>query len=96
MKTYKVYWKDILIGTLFTNNKQHRYIPNFEGIKKLEGIAPLMAQTTKPYDWGEEIPFFSSIIDNCERFGEDDYTSHINNYRLEPEIIEKEESVEER
>lgn len=91
MKTYKVYWKDILIGTLFVNNKQHRYIPNFEGIKKLEGVAPLIAQTTRPYDWGTEIPFFSSRISNCERFGDGDYTSHTDNYKLELEIREKDQ-----
>lgn len=96
MKTYKVYWKDILIGTLEVNNKQHRYIPNFEGIKKLEGVAPLVAQTTRPYDWGEEIPFFSSRISNCERFGDEDYTSHTDNYRLEPEVKEKKLDVNER
>ena len=96
MKTYKVYWGEILIGTLFVNNKQHRYIPNFEGIKKLEGVAPLVASVIKPYDWGEEIPFFSSRINNCERFGKEDYTLHTDNYRLEPKIKEKEETIEER
>ena len=35
MKIYKVYWEDILIGTLSVNNNMHRYIPNLEGIKKL-------------------------------------------------------------
>lgn len=94
MKIYKVYWKDTLIGTLLVNNKQHRYVPNFDGIKKLQGIAPLVAQTTRPYDWGNEIPFFSSIIDNCERFGQEDYTSHTNNYRLEPEKVAEKDQGE--
>ena len=93
MKTYKVYWKNFFIGTLHVNNKQHQYIPNFEVIKELEGVAPLVAQTTKPYDWGEEIPFFASRIANCERFGEDDYTYHTDHYRLEIQK-EKEESIE--
>ena len=94
MKTYKVYWKDILIGILSVNNKQHRYIPNFEGIKRLEGKAALISQVTKPYDWGEEIPFFSSRIRNYKRFGDEDYTSHTDNYKLEPEIIKKEDECE--
>lgn len=96
MKIYHVYWKDVLIGTLSVNNNQHKYIPNFAGIEKLKGEAPLLSQVTKPYDWGEQIPFFTSRIANCERFGKEDYTYITDNYRLELVEREKEESVEER
>lgn len=95
MKIYKVYWEDILIGTLSINNNMHKYIPNFGGIKSLEGKAPLLSQLTKPYDWGEPIPFFASRISNCERFGTEDYTYNTDHYKLEPVIIEK-ENIEER
>ena len=96
MKTYHVYWEDTLIGTLIIHQNQHRYLPNFEGIQKLKDKAPLLAQTTTPYDWGKEIPFFASRIANCERFGTDDYTYYTDHYRLEPVIREKEEDIEER
>lgn len=95
MKIYKVYWGDILIGTLSINNNMHKYIPNFGGIKSLERKAPLLSQVTKPYDWGEPIPFFASRIANCERFGTKDYTYNTDHYKLEPVIIEK-GNVEER
>lgn len=96
MKIYNVYWKDVLIGTLSVNNDKHRYIPNFEEIKRLEGKAPLLAQVMKPYDWGEKIPFFETRIVNCERFGKEDYTYQTDNYRLESITKEKEEDSEER
>lgn len=96
MKIYNVFWEDILIGTLSVNNNQHRYIPNIEGIKKLNGKAPLVASVTKAYDWGEKIPFFDSRIINCERFGTEDYTYQTDHYRLEPITIEKEENIGER
>ncbi len=89
MKIYKVYWKDTLIGTLSVDNDTHKYIPNFKGIKKLEGQAPLLSQVTRPYDWGPQIPFFAARIANCERFGTQDYTSNTDHYKLELVIIEK-------
>lgn len=95
MKIYKVYWEDTLIGTLSVNNNMHKYIPNFDGIKELEGKAPLLSQVTRPYDWGEQIPFFASRIANCERFRTQDYTSNTDHYKLEPIIIEK-LNIEER
>ena len=41
MKIYKVYWEDILIGTLSVNNNMHRYIPNLEG-KKWNLFSPVI------------------------------------------------------
>lgn len=94
MIIYNVYWDDVFIGTLSVNNGKHRYIPSFEGIKKLEGIAPLVAQVKRPYDWGEKIPFFESRIINCERFGTEDYAYQTDHYRLE--VLEKEKNIEEK
>lgn len=93
MKIYNVYWEDILIGILAVKGDKHKYMPNDEGIKKLEGKAPLVAQVTKAYEWGERIPFFASRILNCERFGTDDYTYQTDHYRLE--LLTKEKEVKE-
>lgn len=96
MKTYKVYWEDILIGTLSVNNDMYSYIPNFEGINKLKGKAPLIAQVTKPYDWGEKIPFFAARIANCERFGTEDYTYNTDHYKLELVKEKENDEIEQR
>ena len=96
MKIYSVFWKDVLIGTLSVNNNQHRYIPNYDGINKLKGKAPLVASVTKAYDWGEKIPFFDSRIRNCERFGTEDYTYQTDHYKLELLTKEKEANIGER
>ena len=69
MKVYHIYWKEIHIGTLFSENGKHIYVVNQDVIEslKIEQINPILE---KSRDWGAEIPFFKARMEANERFEE--------------------------
>lgn len=80
---YQVYWKEHLIGNLFIENNQYKYVPNQEVIHKIEKKAFLFREVVEEYDWGSPISFFKQMIENCERFDEKSIFFQNNHYSME-------------
>ena len=82
MKHYRVCWKEQLIGDLFIKDDLYKYVPNIEGIHKIEDQAFLLREVVELRDWGEPISFFQQMIENCERFEGRGIYYQNNNYSM--------------
>lgn len=81
MEKYKVYYKEVLIGTVYVEGKKHKYVPDQERIKQLNN--PIDPTLKEERDWGEEIPFFKSRLKSASRFPNLEIGNHTDFYRLE-------------
>lgn len=71
MIIYEFYCRDVLLGHLYIQNKQHRYIPIPENVGEMEKKYPLDRVMIHGYEWGKPIPFFQERIENATRFGKE-------------------------
>lgn len=83
MEKYKLFWKDIWIGQFFVENGKHKYEAFPDAINKLNTTVPLDPVIIKSRDWGEEIPFLKSRLENTERFPGLEIAYATDSYRLE-------------
>ena len=79
---YQVYWKDNLIGDLFIQNHQYKYVPHDETIQQVRKFAFLLEETMTARDWGKPIRFYQQMLENCSRFEGRSIGYHNNNYSL--------------
>ena len=64
MEKYEVYYRDVLIGSLFVNSDyKYHYEPNFEGVEKVKDTACLLRVMEEgTTDFGDPIPFFQERL----------------------------------
>ncbi len=69
---YEVFYRDVLIGILTVDltNGNHRYVPNRDGVAKVEKTACLLRVMVEGTDgYSDPIPFFSNRLMNMKRSG---------------------------
>lgn len=80
---YLVYIKDIKIGDFEVTTEEMRYTPDEKGVKEAEEKGLLMLNLLKRPISALNIEFFSSIINNCNRFNNNGrFGYHSNNIQL--------------
>ena len=65
METYKVYYKDVFLGTLLVNEEyRYSYSPDFEGVEKVKDHACLLKvmENGTNGEFIEPIPFFQERL----------------------------------
>lgn len=80
MEIYEVFWKEIKIGTLSVDGKKHKYVPITDVISELSN--PMDPRLKEERDWGDEIPFFKTRIENAKKFPNLEIKFHTDYYKL--------------
>lgn len=71
----------IKIGEFYRLKDLQKFIPDLEGITKIEKNGYQIPNFLKESIEELEIKFFNSMVQNCERFG-DKISSHVHHYEL--------------